>query len=390
MLQRFYKSFTWFYTSKQAWVGYVGTFGPLFHQIQHLMRIFAFLIGCLSLAAFGAQKTSRVPSLPDCSAQPTAQAANILFQSADGGKTWQDYSRGLPEKLQINSVFAQNGEVYLGVNNGTIYHSRNPEKGIWDLEVVGGAFQSFGSTEENENMVTNIFSGRAGLYACVYKGGFFRKKAGSSTWQPMHLALGENIIQAVVEKPDGTIFVGCPGGIYKSEDDGKSWKHVFEEGWVNSLVAANGVLIGSGSKGLLRSTDGGEHWNCVLPDEGSVYNTSIIEGRLPVVRDRFAALRVASPRHSEMEPAQLLRTSTDGGKTWERMAEMISPMKEMNNLTQVGEYLFCSHRDGISRSSDWGETWELVRPAIDPDELWRFKLAGSGKSVFAVVVWGGC
>lgn len=351
------------------------------------MRIFAFLIVCLSLAAYGAQKTSSAPTAV-CAAEVPVPATNIFFQSADGGKTWQDLSRGLPEKLDVNCVFSQDGEVFLGTNNGCVYHSRDLKKGIWNLEVVGGAFPDLSDFSEDKNMVTGIFSGRSGPYACVYKGGLFRRIPATGDWQPMQLPLNENIINTVAEDAQGNIFVGCQNGVFKSGDDGKTWKHVFDESWVSELIVVNGILVGSGVQGLLRSTDDGEHWTCALPDKGAVYNTCAIEGRLPVVRDHFAAVRVGGPAHTS-ETGQL-RNSVDGGESWQRMDEGLFPLEGVFDLKQAGDFLFCTHKGGISRSADWGQTWELVRSATDLKEPLRFELSTSGKLVFAAIVWGGC
>lgn len=373
------------------------------------MRIFAFLLVCLSITAVAYRQEETIsPQAPAIAACVSRQTTNILFQSTDGGKTWQDFSRGLPEKLEVNSVFAENGEVFLGTDNGTVYHSRNPQTGLWELETVGGAFPEYGAFPDNRNTVTNsaqstqdstfggnrnivtgLFPGRSGLYACVYKGGFFRRNAGTNQWEPMHGTLGENTIHAVVENPDGIIFVGCDNGIYKSADNCKTWKRTYTEGGVGSLVAANGVLIGSGNKGLVRSTDGGENWTCVLPHDGSAYSANLIKGRLPSVPDRFAVACIATPWRTSAEGVQLLRTSSDG-KTWQRTAEVVPSAPTIFNLTQAGEYVFCSHEKGISRSSDWGETWQPIHAPAELEDMYRFELAGFGQTVFAVIVWGGC
>jgi photosystem II stability/assembly factor-like uncharacterized protein len=58
-----------------------------------------------------------------------AVAANIVFKSTDGGKTWQDISEGLPEPVKddngvgTNGFFADDNGLYLTAGNG-IYHSQ--------------------------------------------------------------------------------------------------------------------------------------------------------------------------------------------------------------------------------------------------------------------------
>lgn len=337
------------------------------------MRIFAFLLLCLSMSAFQGRETIS-PDALQLAAAPNGQAANILFESADGGQTWQDLSPGLPANLKVHCIFAQNGELFLGAENGGVYHSLRPESGFWEREELSLAFPS--------ETVGSIFPGQSGPYANALEGGFFQKIAGTNLWRPMHEALQDKRVYAVAENPDGSIVIGCDSGIYKSVDGGKTWKYIFIEGWATNLVAAGGVLLCNGAEGLLRSTDGGEHWDCVLPDKGGYYTASVIKGG-------FAALRVAGPWRTAAEAAPL-RTSADGGKTWQPLDDVPFPAGGIYELVQAGEYLFCSHENGISRSGDGGASWELVRPFSDPDKMTRLTLAVSGNTVYAVIVRAGC
>src|SRR6187551_1496177 len=51
-------------------------------------------------------------------------ATNIIFQSKDGGQTWQDISDGLPESEQLEGFFAGESDVYLRVND-EMYRSKS-------------------------------------------------------------------------------------------------------------------------------------------------------------------------------------------------------------------------------------------------------------------------
>ncbi len=181
-------------------------------------------------------------------------AKSIIFKSSDGGQTWEDISAGLPKNLGVNRVFVGDSDVFLTAEK-VLYHSSTAAAvPIWENE-------AFLNVE-----ISDMFSGRNGPYISSYKNGFFKEIPGIGVLIPMHDALKDKTVRAILETPDGTLFVGCESGLYKSTDAGKNWKQVFAEVGINSLVEADGVLISGTYQGLMRSTDGGEHWDWVLTE----------------------------------------------------------------------------------------------------------------------------
>ncbi|MCW5922849.1 MAG: hypothetical protein KIS77_10925 [Saprospiraceae bacterium] len=300
-----------------------------------------------------------------CSEKAPPTAANIIFQSTDGGQSWQDVSDGLPEKLPVGRVFADGNEIYLASGSGLYHRSTALVARVWEKEAF---------LDEN---VTDVFPGQSGLYASSYQNGFFKGILGTGIWTPMHNALEDKTVRTILETPDRTVFVGCESGIYKSADDGKSWKHIFADEGVNSFAVSGDVLICGSYSGLMRSTDGGEHWDWVLTSDGSAFKTKRIEGGFVTVTD--------GGTRREGKPNKLY-TSADEGKTWQRIDEGLSLARDIYDIVQAGKYLFCSTDAGISRSTDGGKTWELMRPRTDEKEM--FHLAVSGQMVFAVQVFG--
>lgn len=316
---------------------------------------------------------------PQCAEKALPTAAEIIFQSTDGGQTWQDVSAGLPVDFGVGRIFADGSEVFLASESGLYRRSSVAEAPTWEKEFF-----------LNEK-ISDVFPGKSGLYASSYRTGFFQELPGPNMWTPMHEALDDKTVRTVFETPNGNIFVGCESGIYKSTDGGGTWKQVFDEG-VNSFAASGDVLICGCYRGMLRSTDGGEHWECVLSGAGGAYNTKLIG-------DRFVTITDGDRNEASGDGmTNRLYASSDIGKTWQRMDGGISqirlidemfdafpPTRVINDIEQAGEYLFCSLNAGIFRSSDWGKTWELVRPSNGKKMI---NLAVSGNVIYAVVVVG--
>jgi len=282
--------------------------------------------------------------------------ADQIYQSTDGGQTWQGAGSGLPADYKAGGIFSTGGKVYVVSENGLYHSSAATAVPAWEKAVF---------LEDN---ITGIFPGRAGTYALSAWNGLYQEIL-PGIWAPAHTALKDKSVRTILETPDGAVFVGCDGGIFKSADNGITWKHVFQEGMVLNMVESGGVLVAGGSKGLLRSSDGGEHWNWVLT-----------EGGVGIETERIAN-GIAAITYNGKQETRRVRTSADNGKTWQPIDAGLLPSPSISSVQQAGEYLLCSHPAGIYRSADQGKTWELILPGT---EGMMFEFAVSGNVIYAV------
>jgi photosystem II stability/assembly factor-like uncharacterized protein len=294
--------------------------------------------------------------------------ANIVLKSDDGGKTWQDVSEGLPVIEQPVIFYAGESDLYLNVKN-VMYHSASGLKTpVWEKENAPDL------KKERSWPSTSIAFNRSGAMAYGYGGQIYQKIPASQTWLPVHTNFKRNSLRTVFETSGGTLFFGYDHGLYKSDDKGKNWKQV-QKGQVYDVVESEGVLVASGKKGIMHSTDNGEHWQSLFSDGGVGIAVEPIKGG-------FAAIS-----YNTATKSRKIRISPNRGKTWQSVDDGLPPSSFISSIKQMDNYLICGHPDGIFRSSDMGKTWSRVYTGVDEHV---FRIYVSGKVLYAVAGRPGC
>ena len=306
--------------------------------------------------------------------------SKIAFKSTDGGQTWQDISKGLPENLRKdsirgNSFFVNDKGLFLRVGNGLYHSTPDATAPFWTKEI---------SPDEHGSIAPR----KAGTFDW---GVNLKKTNGTSVWSPIFESFQPRI-RSVFETAGGAIFIGTERGFFKTADNGKTWKHVHTGSLVGHLAELNGVLVAISTGRIIRSADNGENWAVESSEGVEAVDVKQIKGG-------FAAITSGSASKSRG-----LSTSYDGGKTWQPIDAGLQnkvfvdsiwrtwndrPRVKayMTSITQVGEDIFCTHPDGIFRSSDKGKTWKLLLPSVEGK---GFNLLVSGNVVYAIPSKGGC
>ena len=370
-------------------------------------------LALLLLLQFSCQLASEFPqaSHPPDSLQTqktgTAETSIIVFRSADGGQTWQDISNGLPAAVTDENgasrdvFFTDDNGLYLTDGNG-IYHSEpNCTGTFWTKEIFPDEHAII--APGNTGIDASISPGNTGIYAFNYRGGILQKANGTNVWSPVFTNFQEKRIRTVFETAGGTVFIRSDNGLYKSTNNGKTWKQVLTGGVAGNLVESAGVLMATSGRGIIRSTDDGENWELVISEGGVGIDVARIKGG-------FAAISFSTASNTRR-----IRTTYDGGKTWQLIDAGLQsqniidlPLRPINagnpaqgsadsvwhpngaalpaqryitSIIQVGENFFCGHSDGIYRSSDKGKTWTLVLPSIKGK---MFKVSVSGNVIYAI------
>lgn len=307
-------------------------------------------------------------------------ATNIIYQSNDGGQTWEDVSHTLPDNQLPENFFAGESDLYMRVLDGMYRSKNNLKTPIW--EKVQGL----------DPKSNTIAFNRSGVMAYSYDGDIYLKKTSSATWLPVYTTLKSHSVQTIFEASDGTLFLSTGKSLSKSVDQARSWKLV-QKGGVADIVESEGVLLATGQEGIMRSTDNGDHWEWVISEGGVGIDVERIDGG-------FAAISFNSTTQSRR-----IHISKDAGKTWQAIDSGLPASMNISSIKQIGDYLICSHPDGIFRSADKGKTWKMVHAGLEkgkikiniawnakpePDNRKVFTLFVSGDVVYAVAREGGC
>ena len=232
-------------------------------------------------------------------------------------------------------------------------------------------------------------------FIAVASGGVWRTENSGTTWKPVFDEQVSYSIGCVTIDPNNshTIWVGTGennggrhigfgDGIYKSTDDGKTWKNMGlkDSEHLSKIivhpddpnivwVASQGPLWSSGGdRGLYKSTDGGTTWNKTLGDEEWTGVTDLIIDP----EDPNILYAATWQRHRTVAsymgggPKSGIYKSTDGGEIWTELKDGLP----QSNLGKIGlaispfnsEIVYAAietdrTEGGFYMSSNGGATW---------------------------------
>lgn len=233
-------------------------------------------------------------------------------------------------------------------------------------------------------------------YVAIGSGGIWKTENSGVTFKPVFDKEGSysigcitvdannpHVIWAGTGENVGGRHVGFGDGIYKSEDDGASWKNIGlkESEHISKIiispsnsdiiwVAAQGPLWKKGGdRGLYKTTDGGKNWKKVLGDNEWTGATDVIQD--PSNPDCMYAATWQRGRtvasYMGGGPGSAIYRSTDAGETWEKLKVGL-PSSIMGKIglaisPQKPDVVYAAieldnRAGGIYRSANRGASWE--------------------------------
>jgi photosystem II stability/assembly factor-like uncharacterized protein len=306
-----------------------------------------------------------------------------LCRLAADSRAWEALRQGLPEAPAVRAlaVHPQQPEiVYAGTQSG-VY--RSADRGEhWEKVALPDHGLPVWSVLFHPHDPDTILVGceNCEIYRSDDAGEYWVRLPVNVRFPEITTAAGANPAKRVLKMDAATgdpdlIYAAIEvGGMLRSQDGGEHWENLSHGQYLNDdTVDMHGVLAsrwrpgnvyGIARAGMFHSADGGDHWRPVplepLNAKGQVYCRDIRE-----VPGSPRKLWVAAGAGFQSDAGVLLH-SPDGGETWRRVDMGLKPPHTMFALAfdeRHPAWMACATNGGeVYDSRDGGESWTVLPP----------------------------
>jgi photosystem II stability/assembly factor-like uncharacterized protein len=294
-----------------------------------------------------------------------------VSKSVDQGVNWAEISQGITaHAVQSVAVDPRNPDyIYAGTGNGHFFRTQDGgatwDRGYHEISPIQISYY-FGAIK---NIVVDPLNSQYVYF--VASNGFYKSTDGGEEFIKKDIG-GFSFPRSIAIPCDasGPIYIGFEvsgHGIYKSYDGGETWTAKNEGlplfgGNLTSILSIaidpnDTSTVWAGTKfsgGIVKSTDGGDHWQVMgLTEENFVHAIAI------------------NPNNSDeiLVGAGFfdgkLYKSTDGGSSWEVKLSEIAFVQDIVLDPRDSQLAYAATEGfGVMRSFDGGETWEEYNNGI--------------------------
>jgi photosystem II stability/assembly factor-like uncharacterized protein len=211
-----------------------------------------------------------------------------LYKSTDGGATWVGMSDGLQNTDIATLVLHPNDPeiIYVATSTGVF---KSPDGGTNWVSLSKEGEEPFKIADFHQSLLV-LPTSPPTLFLGVLKG-LYTRQEGDGGWVSVGEPFTGKRITALAHDPrSGKLYAAVyrrgetvqtlrEGGLFVSDDAGKSWARLgvgLEQDWIHEIlidpVDPQLLYLGTESRGVLKSTDGGQSWkesNAGLTDSPS-------------------------------------------------------------------------------------------------------------------------
>jgi photosystem II stability/assembly factor-like uncharacterized protein len=301
-----------------------------------------------------------------------------LYRMAVGDDRWELATRGLPEAPTIRAIATHSGlaeTVYVGTQHGP-YRSTDRGEHWEKLDIADHGLPVWSLAFDPRDPRT--------LYAGYENCEIYRSDDGGDHWHQLPVTVrfpeitvgpganpAKRVLKLAVSPTNSKEIYGAVevGGIIRSLDGGEHWENMSHGQYLNDdTVDMHGILVGRwrpgmilaiSRAGLFSSTDQGEHWASArieaLNPKGQTYCRDIRE-----VPGDPKTIWVAAGANFQSDVGALFR-STDGGANWSRVQMGVEPKTTVFALAfdeRQPRNMYCATSGGeVFASEDAGKNW---------------------------------
>ena len=298
--------------------------------------------------------------------------AEGLYRKEAGDAHWETLSNGLPPSPEVRAIVFHPKDpktVFVGTQRG-VYKSQDRGDSFKRMNLPEGrVVWSFKFHPHNSEI---MFLGTEGSEV-------FKSEDSGENWEYMSTINNPDAVQmafstrilgiAIDESSPGNMYAALEvGGAASSADGGKTWKLANKnfEGNVDLLDLHGVTMGGPGSKsvfisnrtGVWRTEDQGQNWKNVQFENFSdiAYSRGVeVSPNDPNTLYACVGMDFASERGGVLR-------STDGGGTWHRFDNGVSPASTTFGVTineqDPQQVYFCTRRGQVFGTHDGGASWK--------------------------------
>ncbi len=288
---------------------------------------------------------------------------NGILRSTDGGFTWAISDSSLSDKI-VTGIWADQDTVLVGSYSDWLSRSTDGGK-TWKRLTGGGAINYVYTTslaaKDNSLFVSSDW-------------GIYRSDDDGKTWAPKNNGQYERYTASIESRP---VLMFCKGNeyLYYSADLGEHWISMGNFGQ-GILSIVDGVIYMSWSSSIFASRDIGKTWSELVIDTLNMWSLNNWETHFYEVNRSVFVAGSGNYGYSK------LAYSTNRGINWTVLHWFDSSNTQITSLASIGDTLFLGAKDsGIYFSTDFGLNWEKANTGLE--NLRVQVLISEGRTLFA-------